>query len=225
MRSDFWSAHSQTVRQGYSAELESYLAELSQASHATAQASGKRADYLLAAEFYEQTIETFPLDESLGDTLFLLGEVYTEAQQPESALAAYRRVTDDFPDHPNANEASYSSILALEQLGDATADAEQRAQWQTQQLDAQIAFANDFADDPRAAAVQAAAADRLFNQGDYFEAVDLATALVASNTRLPFEIDRTTLLIIGHGNMELEEFAAAEQAYSCLLYTSDAADE
>ena len=216
-RSSFWTSHPVSVREGYSAELAAYLAELSQASHAKAQTTQAKSDYLEAAQYYEQIVETFPLEPALGDTLFLLGEVYTEAQDARSALAAYQRVVSDFPNHPQAADASYSSILALDGLAQAAPQNEQRTRWETERLAAQIDFATLFTSDPRTPAVQATAAQRLFEQGAYADAVALATQLLESSANLPLELDRTALLIVGHSTMELGEFAAAENAYSDYL--------
>jgi len=213
-RSSFWTSHPASVREGYAPELGAYLAELSQASHAKAQTTHARSDYLEAAQYYEQIVETFPMEPKLGDTLFLLGEVYTEAEEPESALAAYQRVVSDFPHHSQAADASYASILALDGLAQAATQGEQRTQWEAQRLVVQIDFATLFADDPRAPAVQAAAAQRLFEQGAFADASELAKQLLEAEVDLPLELDRTALLIVGHSAMELEEFAAAESAYS-----------
>ena len=213
IRSEFWRVHTADVRAGYSSHLSSYLNELAQSAHAKAQTTSKRLDYAQAAEFYEQIVATFPDASNLGDTLFLLGEVYTEASQSESALGAYRRVVSEFPEHEHANEAGYSIILALEQLAAGALDSDLRAQWEADTLTAQIDFATLFPADPRAPAVQIAAADRLFTQGAYADALTLATALLASDADLAPELTRTALLIVGHGNMELGEFAAAESAY------------
>ena len=79
MFSQFWSVHGETVRAGYLPTLHDYLAELSKLAHAQAQTSQKRDDYLLAAEWYEQMVATFPDDPSTAEYYFLLGEVYTEA--------------------------------------------------------------------------------------------------------------------------------------------------
>lgn len=214
VRSEFWQAHAASVREAYSAELSSYLNELAQAAHANAQATQRARDFLQAAEFYEQIVATFPTAGKLGDTLFLLGEVYTEAKQPELALEAYRQVVSQFPDHPQANDASYSTILALDTLSAGATTEDQRSNWQSEQLAAQIDFANLFAGDPRAPAVQVAAADRLFAQGSYVDSIALAKALLVSNADLSIELTKTALLIVGHGNMELAQYGAAESAYA-----------
>lgn len=212
VRSDFWKAHSADTRLGYEATLRSYLAELSQLRHAEAQRSGVPRDYLAAADYYEQTMETFPEDPKTGDTLFLLGDVYTDAALPERSLEAYERLIKKFPEHPKAADAGYSSVLALAELG-ASAPEDERAGWRKRHLVAQINFAEVFAEDPRAPAVQAAAADQLFASARFEDAIELAEDLLVSRPELDQTLKNTSQLIIGHGSMELEQYVDAEEAY------------
>jgi len=114
VRSEYWQAHNAASREGYLATLRTYLDELSQLRHAQAQKSRASKDYLAAADYYEQTIETFPKDPKTGDTLFLLAEVYTDASMSEPALVAYQKLMKQYPEHPKAADAGYASILALD---------------------------------------------------------------------------------------------------------------
>jgi len=120
---ELYGSRSQS-RADYLPTLHEYLTDLSQLNHAQAQKSGASEDYLQAAAYYEQTIETFPEDPKTGDTLFLLGEVYTDARLAEKALDAYQRLIANHPEHPQAAEAGYSSLLALDQLAKGSAEAD-----------------------------------------------------------------------------------------------------
>jgi len=206
VRSEFWQVHDAEIRLSYEPTLRSYLNELSQLRHSQAQKSGSPKDYLAAADFYEQTMETFPDDPKTGDTLFLLGDVYTDAALPERSLQAYQRLTKQFPEHPKAADAGYSSILALGALSEA-ASSDERSNWHAQHLSAQIEFAEVFAADPRAPAVQAAAADQLFADERFEDAIELAENLLISRPDLEPSLRNTSQLIIGHGSMELEQYS------------------
>jgi len=92
---------------------------------------------------------------------FLLGEVYTEAEEHGRAVGAFQRVVHEFVDYRRAHEAGYAAILGLEQLV-ASAPPDELELWQRLKIDAQIEFALLFSADPRAPAVQGAAADSLF---------------------------------------------------------------
>ena len=222
VRSEFWQAHEADDRAGYMPTLREYLDELSQLRHAEAQRSRSSADYMLAADYYEQTIAAFPDDAKTGDTLYLLGDVYTDAGRVEASLAAYQRLVQDFPEHAQAPDAGYAALLALGTLAE-TAPAAERDRWATERLTAQIDFAMVFPDDTRAPTVQTAAADTLFKQGNYPDAIQLSEQLLASRTDLDATLRSTAQLIIGHGSMELGQYVAAEQAYTQYL-AGDAVD-
>jgi tetratricopeptide (TPR) repeat protein len=216
INSSFWGVHDDEVRAGYLPTLKEYLSELAKLAHAEAQESDKRGDYLLAADWYEQIVATFPNDPSIAEHYFLLGEVYTEAQEHGRAVAAFQTVVHEHPNFAQAPEAGYAAILALEELVISAPDGELEL-WQRLKIDAQIEFAMFFSADERAPAVQAAAADSLFALGEYEVAVELAENLRSTWTQLPDDIDKSALLILGHGYFELNDFVAAERAYQLLL--------
>ncbi len=230
--SEFWSHHGEDVREGYLPTLHEYLSELAKLAHAEAQgfdaeiAKAKKppADapqqrmtlFLAAAKWYEEIIVTFPEDPRTAEYLFLLGESYTEAEQPGQAVAAYQRVIRDFPEYPQAHEAGYAAILGLTELV-STASADELELWQRLKIDAQIEFALIFPGDPRAPAVQTDAADTLFTLGHTGEALDLAENLLQEWPDVDADLKKTALLIIGHGRFEEDKFVAAETAYHELL--------
>lgn len=214
--SQFWSVHPEAVRAGYIDALHTYLRELANLAHGRAQDTGETADYLKAADWYEEIVVTFPQDPSTAEYLFLLGEVYTEAGEHGRAVAAYQRMVHEFIDHPDAVEAGYAAILGLGELV-ASAPAGELELWQRLKIDAEIEFSMLFSADARAPAVQGAAADSLFALGEYGEAVDLAANLLDTWPEVQPELRKTALLILGHGRFELEDYVAAESAYHELL--------
>ncbi len=214
--SEFWQVHGEAERADYMGTLKDYLAELSKLNHAEAQASRVPGDYLKAAGYYEQIVATFPNDPAVADNLFLLGEVYTEAGEAARAVAAYQRVVHEHPDYARANEAGYAAILGLNEVLKPL-DGDERELWQRVKIDAQIEFAMLFAGDPRAATVQADAADALYALAQYGQAMDLAENLIATRPNLDPALQRTARLILGHGAFELGEYAAAESSYRALL--------
>jgi tetratricopeptide (TPR) repeat protein len=214
--SEFWSIHDEETRAGYRDTLRDYLKELATVAHGQAQESGRKADYLKAADWYDQIVVTFPEDPSTAEYLFLLGEVYTEAGEHGRAVASFQRVVHEFIDYPKADEAGYAAILGLEQLV-AAAPPDELELWRRLTIDAQIEFAMLFSADARAPAVQGAAADTLFELEEYEEAVDLASNLLSTWPDASEELNRTALLIQGHGLFELEDYVAAEAAYQRAL--------
>lgn len=224
IHSRFWASHDGAVRAGYESELHAYLRELANLAHGKGQDTGLSADYLAAAAWYEEIVATFPNDPSAAEYLFLLGEVYTEAGEHGRAVASYQRVVHDFIHYPQADEAGYAAILGLAALVESAAHDELEL-WQRLKIDAQIEFAMLFPADERAPAAQVAAADSLFTLGDFAAAVDLADNLLRTWPDAPADLERTSLLILGHGHFELEDFVTAESAYRQLLAVSPVAGE
>ncbi|MFK7914977.1 MAG: tetratricopeptide repeat protein, partial [Pseudomonadales bacterium] len=236
VRSEFWQVHAGADRSAYLPTLKTYLQELASIAHANAQtlaakAKGRKRDqqavkaaFLAAADWYEQTVETFPEDSSVADQLFLLGEVYTEAAEPAAAVTAYQRLLREFPEHPNAAEAGYAAILGYgtllaAQSASGVVDDAERARMTQRKIDAQVEFALLFGDDPRAPTVQTDAADSLFKMGQFEPAMALATAAIETWPDQGPTLAATNLLILGHGGFELGQYAQAEGAYQRYLNT------
>jgi len=216
IRSAFWSAHTQETRDSYLKPLKDYLSELSKLAHAGAQESEKKADYLEAADLYEQIVATFPQDPSVAEYVFLLGEVYTEAQEHALAVAAYQKVVREFPEFNQAHEAGYAAILGLTQLV-VTSPASELELWKRLKVDAQIEFAIQFPGDERAPTVQMAAADALFDLQEYEHAIQLSEHLLKTWPGTDLVLKRTAYSILGHGYFELYRYAVAETNYRQLL--------
>ena len=230
----FWEIHGEQARESYVGTLHQYLSEVAKLAHADAQNFEqeqaelprkmrhsqplvRRAElYLTAARWYEEMTVTFPNDPRTAEYVFLLGETFTEAQEPAKAVAAYQRVVRDFPEYVKAPEAGYAAILGLSNLVSSAAPEELEL-WQRLKIDAQIEFALVFPGDPRAPSVQADAADTLFAMGETQPALDLAENLLLEwpNVEAPLKV--TALKIIGHGRFEQAQYAAAESAYLQLL--------
>lgn len=227
--SEFWLTHNEEARADYVGMLKVYLTELASLAHSEAQSlkpgsrKGKRA-FLAAADWYEEIVATFPKDPAVAEQLFLLGEVYTEAQEHGQAVAAYQRVSRDFPDFARANEASYAAILGLDALV-ASSPKQELELWQRLKVDAQIEFAVAYPTDARAPSVQADAANSLFELQQYAPAMELAKDSLARWPALPTQIAKTNLLILGHGSFALVDYVAAEQAYQQLMLLPLAATE
>ncbi|MBV1906701.1 MAG: tetratricopeptide repeat protein [Pseudomonadales bacterium] len=220
IRSEFWGIHGHTIVGSYSKALESYLSELAQVEHASAQESQDAAAFLKAADWYEQFIETFPEHSELANYLFLSAEAYTDAERPMQAVVAYQRVVREFPDNDNAAEAGYAAVVALEQILSAGVQQDSGMDWQRVKIDAQIEFAMMFPNDVRASSVQADAADTLFSLAQYPEAIKLASHLLLTS-ELDASLRSNALLILGHGYFEMGDFFRAEESYRTLRSETD----
>jgi TolA-binding protein len=221
VRSDFWAMHGADVREAYAPTLKEYLGLLATEAHSAVQkkaAAGQAQaqDYLRAARWYEESLQTFPADASAANNLFLLGELYTEAGDHGRAVPAYQQVMREHPGFDKAADAGYAAVLGLTAIkytaNNPDVNTEARAL-----IAAQIEFAETFPQDSRAPAVQGAAADGLFAAGDFSGAVVLATGMLQSFPAADPALRQTAMKIVGHGRFETGDFAGAEGAYRDLL--------
>ncbi len=222
--SPYWTEHAETATEEYGDVLRDYLNVLASHAHAAVQAKAKkgratRDDYLAAARWYEESLRTFPDDESVPRYTFLLGELYTEAGEHQRAVTAYQHVSREHVDAAEAADAGYAAILGLGALNGQQKNNGDELGLRLQ-IDAQIEYAMQFRDDPRAASVQASAANSLFSLGEYAQAMKLAQNLLDSWPSAEQGLRETALSIVGHGRFEAEDYAGAEQSYRDLLALS-----
>ncbi len=222
--SAFWAHHDDAVRSTYAQTLLMYLEETSRALHAKAQAydaddPGRRDAFNAAAEVYNELIDTDPGSYKNAEHLFLLGDVYTEAERFDDAADAYTQVLEGYPKYPKLAEAGYALVLARRELVTRSSE-EDRASRQREQIDAQVAFAQRFVNDPRSPATHTDAASTTFALGEFLAATELARRSLRDWPQMPEDLRRTNLLIAGHGAFEFGDYVEAERAYHQLLRES-----
>lgn len=227
----------------YLAELAQYHHALAQRTKATigkpaepgatpASDAEKRAiaqqAYRQAGNYYSEYIDTFSAgaatdvaaeEPEVVRMVFLLAESRFEAEDYAAAIEAYEqaayRYGADQPGNRGA-EAGYSALLAYEELL-RRAPADERARWQQQKIASELRFAQRFATDPRAVAVQARAADELFAAQDHAAAVAAAEAVLHWQPAADQRLQRSAALIVGHGEFAQQHYAQAEQGYRSAL--------
>ncbi|MCP5179220.1 MAG: tetratricopeptide repeat protein [Pseudomonadales bacterium] len=219
--SPFWAQHEGEVRARYAPVLKEYLGTLATNSHAAVQKLAKsnkatNEDYLAAAHWYEELLQTFPDSEDASRRLYLLGDLYTDAGDHQRAVTTYQRLEADYPDAPEAADAGYAVILGLDRIRQGQ-QGESAELARRLQIDAQMAFAMNHRDDPRAVAVQAAAASSLYELQDYALASDVAVNLLTTWPQADRPIRESALAIVGHARFEAGDYAGAEQSYRELL--------
>jgi tol-pal system protein YbgF len=75
-----------------------------------------------AIESFQLFIKTFPKSSKVPEALYALGIVYQKKKDFQNAVKTFKRVVDDYPDHPTASGAAYLRAMLLNQeLKDTTA--------------------------------------------------------------------------------------------------------
>ncbi|ABC29394.1 uncharacterized protein conserved in bacteria [Hahella chejuensis KCTC 2396] len=250
--SDFyWRQQDEKVKAFTADKLRVYIDELATHHHAAAQtldrnvAAGRngrakgldgkeisaqqartamRDEYASAAAYYQEFVDTFPQDPKAPQMVFLRGETLFAVQRYEEAIVAYEKAAYEYQGFAKGAEAGYAAITAFDELASGSAEAE-RAQIELRKIESQIRFAQSYASDPRAGAVMASAAEKLFAMKDYPRAIDVAQRLTQ---RTPPPDNASLLgawLIISHSQFELKQYAEAEKSYSRVLALMPANDK
>lgn len=186
--------------------------------------------FTLAARWYREFIETFPLHQQTPALTFNLAESLNEAGDYVVAIEAYERYAYQYLKQPKAAEAGYAAILTYRQLreklfkdasifkGKGTTQArEQASLWKDKQLLSQDKFVSRFANDPRAADVLHDSTQQLFNLKRYQQALRNAQDLLAWQPQPGAERVLANHLVIAHSQFELGQYEFAEQEYQSIL--------
>lgn len=221
IRSQFWTERAGSISSASRTFLYQSLQELAQFEHAEAQRlksandRGATTAYARAATWYREFVQTFPEDPKVSDMTFLLAEALYEADDLPQALAAYEQVAYEHRNPIHGAEAGYSAILLAQQLADGaqTSMGESSQTWQLRKITNAMRFAETFPHDQRAVLVLGQAAPELLQQGLYQDAIDTSARIIQWQPAPSGELLFSAWLVTGHSQYELQEYAAAEQAY------------
>jgi outer membrane protein assembly factor BamD (BamD/ComL family) len=183
--------------------------------------SAAQQAYRLAGNYYREYIDTFPEDQQVGRIVFLLAESRFEAEDYPAAIEAYEQAAYQYSTNERGADAGYSALLAYEEqikrVSAVPENKEQKDNWQQLKIDSELRFAKQYAKDSRAVTVQAHAADELFERKDYPAAVAAAAVVLQWQPAAEQRLQRSSALIIGHGEFEQQHFVEAEQGYRSAL--------
>ncbi|WP_317932538.1 tetratricopeptide repeat protein [Halioxenophilus sp. WMMB6] len=250
INSAYWAARDEAGREPLLPTLHLYLTELAQYRHARAQqwqqalkekpkqklvvdnqpinAQVINNEYLLAAGWYREFVQTFPDDPDTGQMTYLLAEALYAANQKEAAFSEFHRVAyslrEQLPDQKLGAEAGYTTvILAEELLAKATLDDE-RNYWQEQAIYTGLLFADLYGTDPRAVAVLTRSAQGLLKTGQPERAVEAASRVTQWQPQPESELLVTAWLIVAQAEFNRSNYSQAEYAYTQVLQRLPAND-
>lgn len=199
--------------------LHEFLTELANYQHARAQrlaeegvsAPERRRAFADAATWYREFVATFPNDPAVPEQQFLLAEVLNEAEQWPEALENYEQVAFVHRDAEYGREAGYAAVLLSGQLSERAGP--ENLQWWQRRLSVGRLFAQRYPEDPRSTAVLASMARGQLDRGYLESSADLAETLLAWHPPASEEEQFTGWLVLGHSRFDLNQYAAAENAY------------
>ncbi len=209
--SDYWQANNASTREQVKPQLRLFVTELATYFHARAQEADSEAMYMLAGDYYDQYVTSFPEADDLPDMMFLLAEVRMASGDFVSAIRWFERIAYEFDAYPQAADAGYAAVLAYDAYMAELTAAEQ-ALYRTRRTDSDLRFASRFIDDDRAGGVLRRACDDLYSSGDYQGAI-IACVSLAGRDSATREQQVVAALVIGQSHFELAQYGSAESAF------------
>lgn len=221
--SQFWAQADASARAELQPRLQAHLVDLAKYWHATAQQSGKEADYLKAAGWYRDHLALNPPEQEAITINQLLAEALFAAKHFDEAIVEFEKTAYNYPSNVKAQEAAYFALLAFneqEKAGLKGSDKEQDAWW-ARRAESTYKYAAHFpADKNTAPLLQGLTNDQIARK-------DLAGAMKSASTILKLDppasdqIQKESWMVIADGEYDLEHLEAAEAAYYKVLAYQD----
>lgn len=201
--------------------LRQYLQELSHYYYVSAQKASGRSSasksietdalYRKAGDYYRVLVSAFPADESVGEYSFLAAESFYKSNNLKMAIVDYEYSAYQTGSHSFALEAGYAAILAHNELKNG--DYQQTIESQSHRYESIALFTAHFPEDKRVPAVLNDLANEHLASGRFIEAQASSRAVI-EHPLATTELKRSSWLVNGHANFELQDYESAEHAYA-----------
>ena len=199
----------------YLDELSHYYYVLAQKTIGSKKESTQASYYLKAGDYYRQLVDTFPLDPKRGEYSFLAGESFYKINKLELAIHNYEFSAYQSDSHSFALEAGYAAVLAHNEMRNQKIRQgvkEPNLEQQSHRYESINLFASHFPDDKRTPAILNDLANEYLNDKRFVEA-KITSQAVLNHPLASKPLKRSSWLVNGHANFELQDYAAAEHAY------------
>lgn len=176
----------------------------------------KRARFLIAASWYQRTLELFPDDPKAGDISLLYADSLYDGGKTREAAEAYSRTAYARAGYARAPEAAFASVQAFQRLAtETTGDGHDGALRES--VGASLKLADTFAEHPQWAVALSRASEDLYSLGDHEKAMTVARRVLDSGKPLSTELRRQNLAVVADAQFARKQYPEAEAAYVALL--------
>lgn len=210
--SAFWKGRDRAQFPEVVQELKINLKDVASYFHATAQSSHKAEDYLEAARWYRDYLQSFPDDPDSAATNYLLAETLFESHHYADAAAEYERSAYDYPKNDKSATAGYAALAAYQKAQD-EASGTATSDWHAKQTESGIKFAQTFPEHPDSAGVLTRAAEDMFAAKDLPRAVQLSESILARQPPVDAAKQRIVWTIIAESQFTAGAYDKAEAAF------------
>ena len=189
------------------------LAKKSSEAAAAKQKAIKQLDKAIVQ--YNEYVNTFALDASIADTVYMKAEALFQADRFGEAAQQYEQVAYELQAGALAQKAGYAAIVSYQKHVSERQAQEQNdaVLWQERAVASMLRFAEVFNHDERSPVILTHAAEYLFGLNEYQRAIQIAQNLLAAKGELPRTLQQTAYGIIAHSHFQLAQYAQAELHY------------
>ena len=210
--SPYWKTRSRESNPRVVQELKTNLKDVATYFHASAQKSGRIADYQEAARNYRGYLNSFPGDADAAQTNYLLAEALYEGHQYGDAATEYEHTAYGYPRNDKSATAAYAALVAYQKGEEGLTGADKEA-WHKRATDSGIKFAQTFPEHPDSAGVLTRSAQEIFASGDQARAISVSQSILARQPPVDGAKQRIAWTIIGQSYFDQGQYAKAEPAY------------
>jgi tetratricopeptide (TPR) repeat protein len=210
--SPYWKTRSRESNPRVVQELKTNLKDVATYFHASAQKSGRVADYQEAARWYRDYLKSFPGDADSAQTNYLLAEALYEGHEYSEAAAEYEHTAYGYPRNDKSATAAYAALVSY-QKGEAGLSGADKDAWHRRATDSSVKFAQTFPEHPDSAGVLTRAAEEIFASGDRARAITVSQSILARQPPVEPAKQRIAWTIIGQSYFDQGQYAKAEPAY------------
>lgn len=213
--SGFWKIHLGLVTEKIKPQLREHLEDISRFYHAQAQQSKKPKDFLVAAKWYKEILDTFEDPAIDSKYRFSMAEALSEGQLYLQAAKEFDTIAYKNPPSSFSRDAGYRALVAYQsvQYPKSTTPIEKL----TPVILSGLGFAEKFPADKEAAGILARVAEQQLTIKDVTGAISTSRNLLTlAAPPSQKQIDRA-LVIIANGLFDLKQYAEAEVAITSLF--------
>ncbi|HXY76506.1 MAG TPA: tetratricopeptide repeat protein [Steroidobacteraceae bacterium] len=210
--SPYWQTRRRADNPRVVGELKTNLKDVATYFHASAQKSGRVADYQEAARWYRDYLKSFPGDADSANTNYLLAETLFASHQYADAATEYEHTAYSYPRNDKSASAAYAALVSY-QKGEQELSGAEKLAWHARGTDAGVKFAQTFPEHPDSAGVLTRSAEEIFAAGDRPRAISISQSILTRQPPVDLAKQRIAWTIIGESHFDSGEYAQAEPAF------------
>jgi len=215
LSSDYWSVNKIESFPKVKNALRKNIRLLAEYHHSLGQKKKSVVEKRKATHWYSEYIKSFPEDTKTPRMHFLYAELLSELNKLPEAFRAYEAAAYQYGKSKNSAEAAYAAVLVSTKISKAAKPRTKlKLKWQKIVVSTTSKFAEAYPKDRRVKNTLLHVAEIQYEQGKMLEAIAMAEKVLPGST---LKQKKKALLILAHGQFELELYPEAEKSYLKLL--------